>query len=419
MALNDCGVGGGPFLLDTSFVVPSITLLGITLSLSGTKIPALKVTWGAISNLYVTHVEIELQPSDLSAPVLTERGLKEDLGRTITNGVLAGKDLTVRYRAVGTETVGNWSSPVTVPIPADFISSDVSPSSTIVSTVTTLSGTVSSNYTTLSGMVSSEATIRLNADNVLTSNVSTVTSTVAGHTSTLTTYGSTLANINGSLAATWGVLFDVNGRLSGLQLQAVGGPGTVVTTLKLYVNALLMYNPATNADEPFLRADATGLFIGNDRVVTESVGVTALAKGYVAQLGANLNWPTTAAATQVVFSVTGVVKDMAASDMRVQIAILNRAASQYEQQYALYYTPSGGTKQLVNPRPQLTSIPGNFTGIGVTARSMNGWLWLVTGLPAGTYTFSLEVTHADGWTAGTGYFENGSLIEIREAKRAA
>ena len=480
MPLNDCGGGGGPLALDTSYVMGSITLLGTTLSQNGVQVPVLQVTWTALDSTYITHVEIEYQPVDGSTPLRTDRVPKENLGHT-AYGVTPGKDLLVRYRAVGLTAVGNWSGYQSITIPAAFVSSDVSPTSTIAQTVSNLSGTVSNNLTYLSGQILIEADIRFNADAALTiyidgevddlidyvdgeifivngtistltttisstyvsnaalaannaslttsiqtaadakyalgTTVSTLSSTVGGHTTTLTTYGQNILDITGSLNQSWGVLFDGGGRMSGLRLQNVGGPLTVVTTLKLYVDALLMYNPATGVDEPFLRADATGLFIGNDRVVTESVGVGQLSKGYIATLASDFNWSSVAGTTQTVFTLAGVVKDRADSDIRVQMCLCNRSAGQYGPTYTVRYVgPVSGTFSFVphDTRPTVT-----LPTVGTTARSTVNQLWVQSGLPAGTYTFYIDILNWSGWTPGTGYFQAGSLMEVREAKRAA
>jgi hypothetical protein len=324
----------------------------------------------------------------------------------------------------------------------------------IAGTVTTLTSTVSTNYSTLNSAITSEAGtrstettalagrsttleaqmantsssglqsriiteegVRASADTTIASSVTTLSSTVGGHTATLSTYGTTIADITGRLSASWGVTLDVNNRVSGIQLMTVSGAGTTLSFFDVTANVFRVFD-GTSAI-PMFEVTVAGAFVAGSRVRTESVAIDALVKAYVASLASNMNWPTTAGATQTVFNVTGVVKDIAASDLRVQVAILNRAGSAFEQQFSLYYTPSGGTKTLVNTRPQESRVPGSYTGIGTTARGVVNFLWIVPGLAAGTYTITLECLHSEGWTAGSGYFEIGSLLEVREAKRAA
>jgi hypothetical protein len=73
--------------------------------------------------------------------------------------------------------------------------------------------------TTNSAAITSEATTRADADSALASDISTLSTTVAGHTSTLTTYGTSISG----LQAKYGVTLDVDGYVSGFALNNGGG----------------------------------------------------------------------------------------------------------------------------------------------------------------------------------------------------
>jgi phage gp37-like protein len=69
-----------------------------------------------------------------------------------------------------------------------------------------------------SASITAEATTRANADSAISSTVTTLSTTVSGHTSTLTTYGTSISG----LQAKYGVTIDINGYVSGFQLNSGG-----------------------------------------------------------------------------------------------------------------------------------------------------------------------------------------------------
>lgn len=294
---------------------------------------------------------------------------------------------------------------------------------TTAATISALTSTVTGNYGTLSSAITNEQNTRISDVASLTSTLSTLSSTVGGNSVTLSVQGSTLATIQGRLNATWGVLVDINGRISGLQLNTVGGAGTVTATLKLFVTSLLMYNPNSGVDEPFLRADATGLFIGNDRVATESVVADALRKRYRATLGSNTALPTTAGGRVRYLSVS-VTKDLAGSDIDIEGVMRPRPGGNYAGYLVIGYNAGGGdadfdTTWLWAPAVSLNGrVEGGSLATFQSNRIPVAYSNSITGLPAGAYTFYVDWVSYSVPAAGS-FMEAGSTMKWTESKRAS
>lgn len=109
MALSDCVILTAVEPLDTSLAI-TVTLTAITLSQGGVTVPALQGTWSAPTDTRVLGVQFEYQESGANATRTAEQGVA--LTKWVaTDGLVAGKTYAVRYRAVGLETFGDWTTP--------------------------------------------------------------------------------------------------------------------------------------------------------------------------------------------------------------------------------------------------------------------------------------------------------------------
>ena len=156
--LLDCEPVGSLEVIDSSLTVEVTLDDNVTLSEGGTTTPALAATWAAITNQYITGIQFEAGPSDLSSGITLTAANKEALSWVQTSGLLPVKDYTIRYRAIGAapNTFGPWAGPFTrtsgtgiaadvVPIipatvtgiPALSVSTSINPDGTEVSYLTT------------------------------------------------------------------------------------------------------------------------------------------------------------------------------------------------------------------------------------------------------------------------------------------
>lgn len=121
MALNDCGAPASLEPIDNTLIVSGVTIAGVSLTFGVNTIPALLATWSTIANNYIIGLEFEFTGSGLSTGAVTKGVAKAALAFTATDGIVAGADYAVRYRAVGVGIKGPWTSPVVITIPASFI----------------------------------------------------------------------------------------------------------------------------------------------------------------------------------------------------------------------------------------------------------------------------------------------------------
>lgn len=96
--------------------------------------------------------------------------------------------------------------------------------SAMATQITTLNAYFTGFSGTVQAAITSEATTRANADTAISSTVSTLSTTVGGHTATLTTYGTSISGLN----AKYGVTIDVNGYITGWELNGTGSSGEMV-----------------------------------------------------------------------------------------------------------------------------------------------------------------------------------------------
>lgn len=128
--LLDCEPVGSREVIDPSLVVAVTLDDNVTLSEGGTTAPALAGTWSTITNQYVTGIQFEYGPSDLSSGITLTTANKAALSWVHGAGLLPVKSYTIRYRAIGAapNTFGPWAGPFTR-TSGTGVASDVSPSS--------------------------------------------------------------------------------------------------------------------------------------------------------------------------------------------------------------------------------------------------------------------------------------------------
>lgn len=117
--LLDCAAVSSLEIIDPALTV-SATVTGGYVVQSGKQVPALLATWSTISNPYVTGIQFEYGPSDLSSGAKQSTALKAALAWSTTSSVVAGGTYTTRYRAigVGANTYGPWTAPSNKTVPA-------------------------------------------------------------------------------------------------------------------------------------------------------------------------------------------------------------------------------------------------------------------------------------------------------------
>lgn len=116
MPLSDCTIATSLETIDPTMSAGTVTLQSILVTEGGDQVAALKGSWPAITNPYVTGVQFEYVPVDSSAPsVVTIPQRSANNAWVGYAGVVSGKDYNVRYRAAGLASVfGLWSSYQTV-----------------------------------------------------------------------------------------------------------------------------------------------------------------------------------------------------------------------------------------------------------------------------------------------------------------
>lgn len=87
----------------------AVTFAPAVLTSGGLQQPAISASWLANSNPYLTGIQFETQPLDMSAGVTQSQANKATLSWTKTDGIVSGGVYTVRYRAVGIAGYGEWS----------------------------------------------------------------------------------------------------------------------------------------------------------------------------------------------------------------------------------------------------------------------------------------------------------------------
>lgn len=125
--LDDCESLSTLEVIDPSLVV-TVTPVAAYLEMpGGVKIPALTATWSAIASPYITGIQFEYGPSDLSSGIIRKSAGKEALAWSSTDGVVAARSYAFRYRAVGVgiQTYGPWVGPTTIVAGAAMVADTV------------------------------------------------------------------------------------------------------------------------------------------------------------------------------------------------------------------------------------------------------------------------------------------------------
>lgn len=109
MPLSDCVILTATEPVDSSLAI-SVTLTPIVLAQAGVNVPALQGTWTAPADTRVIGVQFEYQEAGANATRTAMQGVGL-LKWVATDGLIAGKVYAVRYRAVGADRYGDWTTP--------------------------------------------------------------------------------------------------------------------------------------------------------------------------------------------------------------------------------------------------------------------------------------------------------------------
>lgn len=115
MSLNDCVIATSLETVDASMSLGSVSVIGSMITQGGSQIAALSASWAPVTNPYVLGGQFEFAPTDGSAGKSTSNALVNAGVWTVTDGIVAGKSYTLRYRAAGVPGLfGAWVGPITV-----------------------------------------------------------------------------------------------------------------------------------------------------------------------------------------------------------------------------------------------------------------------------------------------------------------
>lgn len=126
MSLSDCDAADFKTAVDTLTVTNVVfSASGLTQNQSGgydVTLPALKATWDASTNPYVSGIQFEYVPTSFSGDTkLTAPQTISALSWTTTDGIVPQGVYDCRWRAAGINgDFGDWSSPVSVTMTTDF-----------------------------------------------------------------------------------------------------------------------------------------------------------------------------------------------------------------------------------------------------------------------------------------------------------
>lgn len=129
MPLNDCDPVTTLEIIDSSLTMAGVTITGGALTSAAATVPAVFATWTASTSAYVLGIQFEYVPQDASAgPKRTAVQGNALAAWNATDGIVAGKNYNVRWRAAGTldNAFGNWSGYTTVTVSSSQNSSGLS-----------------------------------------------------------------------------------------------------------------------------------------------------------------------------------------------------------------------------------------------------------------------------------------------------
>jgi hypothetical protein len=121
--LQDCDP---PETVDATLIV-AVSLNSTILEKGGLKMPALTATWAPIDNPYITDIEFQYGPSDLSSGIISKLANKGSQSWSSTDSVIANETYAVQYRAIGLtpETFGPWVGPANIVAGAEWVANTV------------------------------------------------------------------------------------------------------------------------------------------------------------------------------------------------------------------------------------------------------------------------------------------------------
>lgn len=101
-----------------------------------------------------------------------------------------------------------------------------------------------------------------------------ITSTMGANTAAVTVVSNAVTDINDRLYASWGVLLDINGRVSGIKLHSAGAGGTSVSYFDVNADVFRVFNGTSNI--PAFSVSGGNVYISGNLVQSSSVQQGAL-----------------------------------------------------------------------------------------------------------------------------------------------
>ncbi len=148
-------------------------------------------------------------------------------------------------------------------------------------------------------------------------------------------------------------------------------------------------------------------------VETPSINPFAIRKRYIGRLASNLGLPNSGGASITVLSLV-TTKDDAASDIEIAFFARVRPGDHYAGYFQIEYSIAGGSPVVHDTiwywKPSV--VLGGFR----SARGTEGHRDYISGLPAGSITFTLRFFYHEGDATG-GFMERGTNFSIEEVKR--
>jgi hypothetical protein len=168
------------------------------------------------------------------------------IGSTITQfrvdlGSSSGDQFLIDWISVGRVAPQSYSAQIT-----QEASTRASADSALSTQITTLSSTVTGNYNTLNAAIQSEATTRATQDSALSSSITTLQASVNNNTVAIQNEQTARANADGSLFAQYTVKIDNNGYVSGFGLASTNVNGTPTSLFAVRADRFAIINPNNN-----------------------------------------------------------------------------------------------------------------------------------------------------------------------------
>ncbi|MBP7704207.1 MAG: hypothetical protein KA105_02840 [Caulobacter sp.] len=237
--------------------------------------------------------------------------------------------------------------------------------------------------------ITSEATTRATEDSALASDITTLSASVDDLDASVTTYAATIADIESGLLATWGVMVDVGGRISGIQLLTVGGAGTTTSYLDFEADVIRFWNGSSTV--PLMELSGGDVYVGGELVRTQSMIENA------ATLGASV--ASTSTITQVNSASFGnQILELTMTTFGGPVFLNFSAAWQITDQQELWFyvhidSAFNWTGSAETNHQHEIPVETSSTG---TVQNVTSFCILTDALSAGSHTFRIYIRNTTG-----------------------